>query len=133
MSFERFFEFFPRFKRYQNNSYVKEMYVFFSTLESIENMLTANDEFEVPALSGIIKEVEANFHDVTNINLDDDASRRLIGGMVKEIIFDFGYEVNKQKSMKGSAYIKSATHYTKVPANATKILKKVTVIEDIKK
>ena len=131
MSLDRFFELFPRLKKYQAHPKIKEMYDYMSTPESIDKMLTANDLFEMPALAGIIKELQDKFHNPAELDFNDHEIRQLIGGLVKEIILDFGYEVNKQKSLRFSEIIRSATNYKKNPANAIKVLKKVPIIENI--
>ena len=133
MSLDRFFELFPRFKKYHGNPTIQDMYNYTSTPENIDKMLTANDLFEMPALAGIIKELQAEFHNPAKLNFIDNEVRQLIGGMVKEVILDFGYEVKIQKSLKGSEIIRSATHYKKNPANATKVLKKVPIVETIER
>lgn len=131
MPITRFFQLFPRFKSYQTNPKIQAMYKYMSTAESIEKMLTANDVFGLPALAGIVDELQMNFHSAT-LDFTDNKVRQLIGGMVKEVILDFGYETEIQKGLKGPGIIRSATHYKKNPAIATKILKKELVIEDIK-
>ena len=96
MSLDRFFELFPRFKKYHGNPTIQDMYNYMSTPENIDKMLTANDLFEMPALAGIIKELQAEFHNPAKLNFIDNEVRQLIGGMVKEVILDFGYEVKIQ-------------------------------------
>lgn len=132
MSYDRFFQWYPKYTKYYDNAVVKALYEFLSQPESIEKMLIANDTYGKPALVGALDEVENRFHDPVNFNLTDNVIKQLVGSMVKEIIADFGYDNpnRDQKPISNTLYIKSATYYQKIGKATKRLVKKVT-IEDI--
>lgn len=128
MSYDRFFEWYPRYQCERSNRVVKELYNFMSQPEMIEKMLIANDDYGKPALAGIVDEVESRFYDEELFNLNDNFLRQLVGSMVREIIADFGYKVGKQKTLTGTKYFKSATHYQKMDEATLKLVKVTTIV-----
>lgn len=110
MSFERFFNWYKKYKRFQGNLVVVEIYEYLSRPESIYNMLLASDSGK-PALMGVVRDFEEKFEH--KINLSDKVIKHLVGSMVKEVIYDFGYMQRAQRTMPTSKYFTSATYYEK--------------------
>ena len=131
MSYDRVYMWYPRYQKYYDNNIVKKLYKFMSEPENIEKMLIANDVYGRPALAGIISEVEAHFHDPVNFNLNENILKQFVGSMVREIINDFGYDIDRQKSISNTKYIKSATYYKKSGEITKRLVKKV-MIEDVR-
>lgn len=130
MSYDRFYMWYPKYKRYYDNNTAKSLYDFMSRAENIEKMLVANDEYAKPALAGVLSDIEKDFHDPVSFDLSENVLKQFVGSMVREIIFDFGYEIDRQKSISNTKFIKSATYYKKTGSPTKKLVKKV-IIEDI--
>ena len=130
MSYERFYEMYPKYKRYYEKPACKELYEFMSKPENIHKMLVANDEYGKPALAGILNEVESKFHDNVLFDLRDNVLKQLVGSMVREVIMDFGYDIDRQKTISNTQYIRSATYYQKTGKVKKRLVMKVEV-EDV--
>lgn len=137
MEFEEFIEKNTTYKKFGKNKEAetaKSLFNFMSKPENIDKMLLANDNGR-PALEGILSEVEKNFNNEDFDIENDNFTRQFIGVMVRDIINDFGYivdrtELSRQKNIK-SKFITSATHYKYVPESAIKMIKKEISIVDI--
>lgn len=137
MDFEEFIEKNSMYKKFGKNEAAKtakSLFNFMSKPENIDKMLMANDNGR-PALEGILSEIEENFNNKDFDIENDNFTRQFIGVMVRDIIKDFGYivdrtELSRQKNIK-SKFITSATHYKKVPEEAIKTIKKEITIVNI--
>lgn len=77
-------------KKLTANSDANAVFDFLCIPENIHNMIVMSN-LGLPAISGIVKELEANFSNSASFPLTDE-NRRHIGNMVKLIIRQFGYE-----------------------------------------
>lgn len=136
MDFKKFIESNPKYKKFGKNKAAGSLFNFMSEPVNIDKMIMANTNGR-PALEGLLPEIEEKFNsDDFNIEKDN-FTRQFIGVMVKDVIKDFGYivdraELNRQKIIK-SKFITSATHYKHVPDLAKKMIKKVISIVNIQK
>ena len=136
MDFREFIESDPKYKKFIENETAESLFNYMSEPVNIDKMIMANTNGR-PALEGILPEIEEKFNsDDFNIEKDN-FTRQFIGVMVREIIKDFGYivdrtEINRQKNIK-SKFITSATHYKYVPDLAKKMIKKEISVVDIEK
>lgn len=128
MSFERFLKMYPKYKIFKNNKTVQAIYNYLSEARSIDCMLQAcnNDK---PALNGVLQ-IENLFADRADFDLKNKTNRQLVGSMIREILLDFGYLKNIQRTLTGK-YFQSATHYNYCSEKATKRIIKKVIIEDI--
>lgn len=62
-----------------------------------------------PALSGVVKELENRFED--RFDFHNPTNRRMIGSMIKEIIYDFGFRRTSQRLVSNSSYFSTASVY----------------------
>jgi len=137
MDFNEFIEKNSMYKKFGKNESAKtakSLFNFMSKPKNIDKMLMANDNGR-PALEGILSEIEENFNNKDFDIENDNFTRQFIGVMVRDIIKDFGYivdrtELSRQKNIK-SKFITSATHYKKVSEKATKMIKKEITIVSI--
>lgn len=132
MSYDRVFRLYPRFRRYYEEKEVRELYAFLSSPNNIDKMLTANDDYKLPALAGVIKDIESRLQS-NSINLCNNEIRQLLGCMIKEIIQDYGYEIIRQKHLNSqvSTFIKTAAIYSYNPEKAKKRLAKNITVHNI--
>ena len=123
---------YPRYrKKYEDNLSIKDIYNFLYDPISIDKMIKAND-LGMPALSGVVKELENKFSNRTDIDLGNNEIRQLIGCMVEEIIHDFGYKSRVQRTVKNTEYFKSATHYEPDEDSRKYIIVNKPIIERVK-
>ncbi len=136
MDFREFIESDPKYKKFIENEAAELLFNYMSEPVNIDKMIMANTNGR-PALEGILPKIEEKFNsDDFNIEKDN-FTRQFIGVMVREIIKDFGYivdrkEKNRQKNIK-SKFITTATHYKYVPDFAKKMIKKEISVVDIEK
>jgi len=131
MPWERIFEWWPIYKKYENVEELQDLYNNMSLPENIDKMINANDDINKPrppivGLTDIIKETAGKL-DIEN----DNSLRRLIGLMVGEILYDYGYRRDKQMNIShsGGCYFKSATRYKCNEEEATIKFRKEFAIE----
>jgi len=134
MPWERIFEWWPIYNKYENVEELKNLYGVMSLPENIEKMINANDNMDKPPIVGLQQVIEEGEGKAALGMLDIEKNksfRRLIGSMIAEILHDYGYRPHKQKNIShgGSSYFKSATHYEYVEGTATKKLQKEIAIE----
>ena len=125
-----------KYKKFIDNKIAELLFSFMSEPENIDKMIMTNDRGR-PALEGILTAVENNFNKADFNIASDYFTRQFIGVMVRDIIKDFGYivdrkEKNRQKNIK-SKFITTATHYKYVPDLAKKMIKKEISVVDIEK
>ncbi len=109
--FEHFFERYPRYRKtFGKLKSVEDLYEFLKSADAIEQMITANT-YGLPALSGVVKEIENNFDNRKDLDLSIDFVRQMVGCMVQEILYFFGYKSRVQKVIRNAKYFKSATNY----------------------
>lgn len=108
------------------NSDTEKMLNFLLQPESIERMIIAS-EFELPALTFVVEDLEKNFGQCTNAPLDHNGQhqnavhRQNIGRMVKYVMREFGYEPIDGKlserarlpKFSGSKYFSTSAVYAK--------------------
>ncbi|MBC9783525.1 hypothetical protein H1S01_03235 [Heliobacterium chlorum] len=130
MSLDRFFGWYPKYKKFKDNPTVKKIYEFLSEPESIDKMISACENGK-PALSGIVQKLEEQFANDPYLTLSNNTVKQLIGSLIKEVLYDFGYIVNIQRVVSNSQVFSSATHYCKDDEKVKKILVRKLVIEDV--
>jgi len=136
MDFKKFIESDPKYKKFIENETAESLFNYMLEPVNIDKMIMANTNGR-PALEGILPEIEENFNSDDFDIEKDNFTRQFIGVMVREIIKDFGYivdraELSRQKNIK-SKFITSATHYRYVPDLAKKRIKKEISIVNIQK
>jgi len=129
-SFKHFLKKYPRYKkRFGEKNSVKELYDFLKKPVSIEKMITANN-FDLPALSGVVNDIESKFNNRTDLDLKKDIVRQMVGCMIQEILNFYGYKSKIQRVVRNAKYFKSATHYEfETKLQKYKIVKKPVVKE----
>ncbi len=135
MPWERIFEWWPIYKKHETVEGLKALYVLMSRPENIEKMIYANDVMNKPPIIGLKEVIEDGEGKelLESLDLKNDKNlRRMLGSMVGEIIYDYGYRPYKQKNISsgGSSFFKSATHYQFNEDAAIKKLQKEVVIEN---
>lgn len=129
-NYENFFKIYPRYsKRFGRIKSVNDLYKFLKSADSIDKMITANS-YGLPALSGVVKEIESNFNNRIDLDLENTTVRQMVGCMVQEILYFFGYKSKIQKVIRNAKYFKSATHYEFIPVlQKYKIIKSPSIEE----
>jgi len=118
-------------KKYGVNLSMKDIYNFLSDPTSIDKMIKAND-LGLPALAGVVKELENKFSNRTDIDLRKNEVRQLVGCMVEEIIHEFGYKSHVQRTIRNPGFFKSATNYEPHEASRKYIIVNKPTIEKAK-
>jgi len=134
MPWERIFQWWPIYRKYENVEELKALYNVMSLPENIEKMINANDNMDKPPIVGLQNVIEEGKGKDALGELDirkNKNLRRLMGSMIGEILYDYGYRPHKQRNIShgGSSYFKSATHYEYTDGTATKKLQKEIAIE----
>lgn len=75
------------------NTDAKAVFDFLCKPESVYSMI-AMSKLGLPAISGIVKELEDKFSDAPKFPLREGVNRQLVGKMVKFVLGQFGYEIN---------------------------------------
>lgn len=110
-TFDNFLKKYPRYRnKFGNSSSIQDIYQFLSFPLSIDKMINAN-ELGMPALSGIVKELEVKFNNRTDINFKVPEIKQLIGCMVQAILQEFGFKSKIQRTIKNSDFFRSASFY----------------------
>ena len=81
---------FSNFPTLQGNTGAKKVYDYLSTLATIHKMMAFSD-VGLPAISGIVNELENNFAHQPDFPLTDFRNRQMVGRMVKYILSFMGY------------------------------------------
>lgn len=133
MPWKRIFEWWPIYKQYEGEEELKKLYDIISMPENVEKMINANDNMDKPPVVGLQNIIEEGDGAgiLSGFDIGENKTlRRLIGSMIGEIIYDYGYRPYKHKNISGgSKYFKSATHYKYVEGAASKKLQKGITIE----
>lgn len=74
-----------------NNPDAEAVFDFLCIPENIHNMIVIS-ELGLPAISGIVKEIEKKFGNAPAFPMTDPTSRQIVGRMAKYILGKFGYE-----------------------------------------
>ncbi|MCM1315147.1 MAG: hypothetical protein NC205_08585 [Prevotella sp.] len=97
-----------------NNTDAKAIFDFLCIPENIHNMIVVS-ELGLPAISGIVKELEVKFENATAFLMDDAKNRQTVGKMVKYILGEFGYEPvvrrTQLRDFTGAKLFKTASVY----------------------
>lgn len=109
------YEFFAiRHKGMLDNAEGEAVFNFLAKDSSVNAMIVFS-ELNMPALSGVVKELEKQFEGNTDFRIDNPRNRRFIGRMVNEILKDFGYTPIKGRKrvrkFAGSKYFTTASVY----------------------
>lgn len=107
-------------KKWTLNSDAKDVFDFLRMPENIHNMIVMTS-LGLPALSGLVKELEDRFENAPKFPLTDGTNRRLVGKMARHILNYFGYEpvANGQdergqlRNFTGAKLFKTASIYEK--------------------
>jgi len=108
MPLYRFLEWYPRYRQAFSEPVYEELYQFLSFPERIWSMAQAS-EVGKPALNGVVKELEEKFEG--HLDFDNPVNRRMIGSMIKEILYDFGFRRKGQRMVSNSRYFTTASFY----------------------
>lgn len=134
MPLDRFFRKNEKYNgfQYQCTEMFEKMYDWLSQPIHIWKMTEACYQGK-PALEGVIEDFVREFREQQIIPLTERYNRQVIGAVVKEIIWDYGYRQTKNyrfsSHIKGDPF-KSATHYRYYEELATKKLEvKIEVIK----
>lgn len=120
-----------KYQKYEDNKEVESVYNFMKRPEIIDKMILSTENNR-PALEGIIIDIENNFPKSPEFDIENDYTlRKALGSMIKNIISEFGYEVDRQKEISKGSYIKSATYYKYNKDKVKKRLVKVITIEEV--
>ena len=117
MSLERFTEWYPRYREAFKDPVYRELYDYLASPQNIYAMSQACEAGK-PALSGVVKDLERKFSG--RFDFDNPMNRRMIGSMIKEIIYDFGYRRKGQRLVSNSSYFSTASYYEWVEEQAKK-------------
>lgn len=109
------YEFFAsRHKGMLDNAEGEAVFNFLAQDSSVNAMIVFS-ELNMPALSGVVKELEERFEGNTDFRIDNPRNRRFIGRIVNEILKDFGYTPIKGRKrirkFAGSKYFTTANVY----------------------
>jgi len=139
MPLERFFKKYPKYTTngFYEDPVIEGIYKWLSLPESISTMLDSCDRGR-PALEAVIEELEVVIKDLeqkfeqTKFSISSPTleaqyinyNKQLIGAMVKEILWDFGYRQTKNMKLSNNvkSVLNSATHYEYDPQFETKQL-----------
>ncbi|URJ48735.1 hypothetical protein [Paenibacillus polymyxa] len=128
MGIDRFFEGYPKYKGYEENCTVKDIYNWLSLPQRIAQMVQTCEQGK-PALEAVVEELERAFDLRLDFSFDvgidekNQFHKQMVGAMIKEILWDFGYiqTLNKRFSARvNSKYFKSGMIYKFNPEYETK-------------
>jgi len=108
MPLERFLEWYPQHRSTLESKKSKQIYNFLNRPENLWKMAQESDE-KKPALNGVVQDLEKEFRD--SIDFHSPLIRRMVGGMIKEILHDFGYRRKGQKMVSHSEFFSTASYY----------------------
>lgn len=103
-----------------NNADAKAVFDFLCEPENIYNMIVMSER-GLPAISGIVKELEEKFANAPQFPLKEGVNRQNVGKMVKCVLLQFGYEVlangfddrAQLRNFTGAKHFKTAAVYAK--------------------
>lgn len=79
------------FKNCTGNLDAQNIFDFLCKPENIHNMIVFSD-LKLPAISGIVSQIEEKFANASQFPLDDYRNRQTVGRMAKFVLGHFGYE-----------------------------------------
>lgn len=120
MPLQRFLEWYPQHRSTLESKRLKKIYDFLSRPDNLWAMVQESEE-KRPALNGVVRELEKEFGD--SVDFHNPLVRRMVGGMIKEILNDFGYRRKGQKMVSHSEFFSTASYYI---FEEDKALKKIT-------
>jgi hypothetical protein len=132
MGYDRLFSWNKHYGDMKDNKSLKELYDWLCLPESIFKM-EISSSYERPALEGVVKDIEEKFENRPDFDLSNNRVRQVVGSVIKEILYDYGYRQSVKKTIPSSRskYFKSATFYEKQNDLATKEIIQTLTIQDI--
>lgn len=107
-----FFNRYPKYNGYITNQSFEVIYYWLGESWRVYEMI-AICKNNRPAIEAVAKHLEMKFGNQTDININEDFVKQMIGTAIKHILGYFGYVTTIQKTfLKGSAqWFKSGMHY----------------------
>ena len=133
-NFHEFIAMNPIYKAYASSKTAEEIYGYLSQLETIDNMIAANNNGR-PALYGAQAHIEQNFADRPDFLLTERRVKQCVGTMVRVILEPLGYEPSLQRDLPRaeSQYFTSARYYEYNASEAKCQLVRRLALEPIKR